>query len=70
VTKKAERLSDHQRSHVTMPAGSCLQAGEHLSNELAMVPLFVFDLFDANSFVRIDDGTPMAAVGVSGCLLG
>ncbi len=37
---------------------------QHFTNELAMMPLFIFDLFDSRAFVPVFNRVPMSAIGV------
>ena len=43
---------------------------DHPANEFAMMPLFIFDLSNARAFVRIYNGMPVAAIGISRSSLG
>src|SRR6266700_6281847 len=58
VTENPENASDNSGSNLTHSAWSCTQSLEHLTDEFAVMPFFVFDDLDTSSFVQIGDRMP------------
>jgi hypothetical protein len=70
VTEQAEHTSDNLGTNLSLPVGPYAQTLEHLSHELAMMPLFVFNLSNVDPFIFVDNGMPVASICVSRCSLG
>src|SRR6185503_17321266 len=65
VAHQPEHSSNHRRTYLSHFVWTSTETLEHLADLLTMMPLLVFYLLDARSFIGITDRMPVAAIGVT-----
>src|SRR5205823_3696728 len=58
----AEHASDHVEDRLAHAARLRAEIAKHAADEIAVMPLFIFDLMDARALAGIRDAVPVAAI--------